>query len=151
MATPTFITILSEARKYRLNLTITNQYIHQIDPKIQNAIFGNVGTLASFRVGQLDAERLEKEFAPLVSQLDLMNLPNFNAYVTALINGESTKPFSMRTVLDHTPVDEGLALLIAERSRMAYGRPAKEVEREIQERWNRVSERMSPPKAPAEL
>ena len=140
MATDTFITILSEARKYRLNLIITNQYIHQTSPKIQDSIFGNVGTLVSFRVGQLDAERLAKEYAPLVYPLDLMNLPNFNAYVRTLIHGESTKPFSMRTLMDQTIMDEGLALLAMERSRKAYGRPAKQVDQEVRERWTRIDE-----------
>jgi len=140
LATDTFITILSEARKYRLNLIITNQYIHQTKDSIQNAIFGNVGTLVSFRVGQLDAERLAKEYAPLVYPLDLMSLPNFNTYVRTLIRGESTKPFSMKTLMDQTTVDESLALLVTERSRKAYGRPAKQVDQEIQERWARIDE-----------
>ncbi|MBW2135863.1 MAG: TraM recognition domain-containing protein, partial [Deltaproteobacteria bacterium] len=99
LATPTFISILSEARKYQLSLILTNQYIAQLKDYIINGIFGNIGTLISFRVGAGDAELLHKEFSLVISENDLVGLPNFHTYVKLLIDGNVSAPFNMRTLL----------------------------------------------------
>jgi hypothetical protein len=133
LATLNFGALLSEARKYRLNLILTNQYVSQVDPRITSAIAGNVGTLISFRVGSLDAEYLERDFAPVFNRYDLMSLPNFNTYVSTLVDGQVSKPFSMRTMLDESPVDEKVGFGVRELSRVRYGKHRREVEREIGE------------------
>ncbi|MDD5431019.1 MAG: type IV secretion system DNA-binding domain-containing protein [Candidatus Pacebacteria bacterium] len=91
--------ILSEARKYRLNLVIAHQFIAQLDDKIKDAVFGNVGSIIVFRIGTEDAEFLEKQFAPVFTKEDLMNIDNFNAFAKLLINGQSSKPFNIKTIL----------------------------------------------------
>ncbi len=93
-ATDTFIKILSEARKYGLNLVVTHQYIDQIAPEIQNAIFGNVGTLMNFVVGQQDANRLEKEYEPFIKSEDLVNLEKFRFVAKMTIDGAQSQPFT---------------------------------------------------------
>jgi len=98
-ATESFANILSEARKYRLNLIIAHQYIEQIDSeKVQGAIFGNVGTIVAFRVGAADAEFLEKEFFPVFTQEDLVNLSKFDTYIKLMIDGVTSGAFSARTL-----------------------------------------------------
>ena len=131
--TDSFISILSEARKYRLCLNVTNQYIAQLDEGIRNAVIGNAGTLISFRVGAHDAEFLVKEFEGL-SELDLMNLDNFNAYIKLLIDGVASKPFSLRTIKPAEAEDRQIGELARRLSRMKYGRDRSEVEKEIYER-----------------
>jgi hypothetical protein len=131
LATLNFGTLLSEARKYRLNLILTNQYVSQVDPRLTSAIAGNVGTLISFRVGSLDAEYLERDFAPVFNRFDLTSLPNFNTFVSTLIDGQVSKPFSMRTILDETPANEKTGSAVRELSRLKYGKVRSEVEREI--------------------
>lgn len=133
LATPNFGVLLSEARKYRLNLILTNQYVSQVDAKITSAIAGNVGTTISFRVGPVDAELLEREFLSSFNRYDLMNLPNFHTCVSTLIDGQVSKPFSMRTILDESPVDEKLGSAVRELSGLKYGKPRGEVETEIAE------------------
>lgn len=96
--TDSISSILSEARKYKLNLTIAHQFIKQLDEKITDAVFGNIGSVIAFRVGADDAEYLEKQFLPVFTKEDLMNIDNFNAYVKLLINGQTTKPFNIRLV-----------------------------------------------------
>jgi len=93
-ATPSFIEILSEARKYRLDLTLAHQYIEQLDDRVKDAVFGNVGTLISFRIGARDAEELEKEFSPEFSQDDFVRLPPHVFYVRICIDGATSRPFS---------------------------------------------------------
>jgi len=93
-ATSSFIDILSEARKYRLNLIIANQYLHQVDEKIMRAILGNVGTMISFRVGTEDAKILSQEFYPKFRQCDLVNLPCYGIYLKLMIDGKTSQPFS---------------------------------------------------------
>lgn len=96
-ATESFANILSEARKYRLSLTVAHQYIEQItDEKVRGAIFGNVGTMVIFRIGAADADFLEKEFAPRLTPEDLVNLPKFHFYVKLMIDGIVSDPFSAR-------------------------------------------------------
>jgi hypothetical protein len=102
-ATSSFVDILSEARKYRLNLVLSNQYLGQIDEKIRMAILGNVGTLVSFRVGAEDAKYLSQEFYPVFSQDNLVNLPSYNIYLKLMIDGQISQPFSAETL---PPVDE---------------------------------------------
>jgi len=96
--TDSIATILSEARKYRLNLIIGHQFISQIQEKIRDAVFGNVGSIIAFRVGPTDAEFLEKQFAPVFTKNDLMNIDNYNAYAKILIDGQTSKPFNIRII-----------------------------------------------------
>ena len=99
VATENFATLLSEGRKFGLGITLANQFLSQIENrKIMNSIFGNVGTLVFFRVGDSDAERLEKEVAPTLSRSDLLDLPNWHAYVSTLINNQAVRPFEMCTI-----------------------------------------------------
>lgn len=101
-ATDSFVNILSEARKYRLNLIVAHQYIGQLITEtttaVRDAVFGNVGTIVSFRVGAIDAEFLEQEFSPEFEQEDLIHLPNYNIYIKLMINGITSRPFSAKTI-----------------------------------------------------
>jgi CxxC-x17-CxxC domain-containing protein len=139
-ATESFANILSEARKYRLNLTIAHQYTAQlregVSTVVRDAVFGNVGTMIVFRVGGDDAEFLEKEFEPEFTALDLVNLPNFHIYVKLMIDGVTSRPFSA-TTLPPIKVDlsKGVKDKIIESSRKLYTRPRKEVEDEIS-KWS---------------
>lgn len=133
LATENFSTILAEARKYKLNLALTNQFVSQLDNKIREAIMGNVGTTIAFRVGSTDAELLEQDLKPTFSRNDLMNLPNFNAYVSTLSKHEVCAPFSMKTAYDQTFPDTEFGEELRETSRAIYGRRKEEVEREIEE------------------
>ena len=129
--------ILSEARKYRLNLIIAHQYIGQLvknqDTSIRDAVFGNVGTLISFKIGSEDAEFLVKEYQPVFNQYDLINISRFNAYIKLLVDNSPIRPFSMQTF----PLNSG-NLKIAERikglSKLKYGRDRNIVEAEIMRR-----------------
>ncbi|MBI4032368.1 type IV secretory system conjugative DNA transfer family protein [Candidatus Berkelbacteria bacterium] len=132
--TDTFKTILSEARKYRLSLLITNQYIAQLPEEIRDAVIGNAGTLVSFRIGAADAEFIAKEF-PNVTEHDLVNLPFANTYTKLLIGGTPTKPFSMQTIKTATPPHKELAEAIRELSRLKYGRDKAYVEQEMANRY----------------
>ena len=133
-ATDSFAKILSEARKYRLNLVMTNQYIDQLPLTVQQAIFGNVGTLGSFVVSQADANILEKEFAPTVSSDDLVSLDVYSMYVKLCVDGMTTVPFSAKSL---PPRYErfGLKSEIVVASREKYGTPREEIEEKIQ-RWS---------------
>ena len=95
-ATDSISTILSEARKYRLDLTVAHQFIAQLTEKIRDSVFGNVGSVLSFRVGVQDAEFLEKQFEPTFNRNDLINIDNLNAYARLLIGGQTSKPFNMK-------------------------------------------------------
>jgi CxxC-x17-CxxC domain-containing protein len=97
-ATESFATILSEARKYRLSLTVAHQYIEQLDETVAAAIFGNVGTLITFRVGSPDAIKLVQEFTPRFTEEDLVNLKKFEIYLKLMIDGASSEPFSANTL-----------------------------------------------------
>lgn len=133
-ATPSIGTILSEARKYKLSLNIAHQFIAQLDEKIRDAVIGNVGTKASFRVGTTDAEFLEKQFAPVFNAPDLENLPNYNAVMALLVNGAPARPFTIETMQppprDYSQIDK-----MKELSYQRYGRAREEVEEEIRERY----------------
>ncbi|EKE19778.1 MAG: hypothetical protein ACD_8C00107G0005 [uncultured bacterium] len=134
-ATESFANILSEARKYRLNLILANQYITQIDEKVRDAIFGNAGTIISFRVGAMDAEFLEKEFAPVFVQNDIVNLPKYNIYLKLMIDGIAGDAFSAKVLppvyIEDTSENE--EKIIAE-SRQRYASSKEEVEEKIS-RW----------------
>ena len=139
-ATDSFSDILSEARKYRLNLTIAHQYIGQLmtdtSTKVRDAVYGNVGTIVCFRVGAQDAEFLEPEFTPQFIQQDLVNLPKWNVYLKLMINGVSSDPFSAGTL---PPIDvlyerTGNAEKVLRSSRERYARPRQEIEDKIM-RW----------------
>ncbi|MEO6077496.1 MAG: CxxC-x17-CxxC domain-containing protein, partial [Candidatus Andersenbacteria bacterium] len=133
-ATESFATILSEARKYRLNLIIAHQYITQMEEVVRDAVFGNVGTIISFRVGAFDAEYLEKEFMPYFTQTDLVNLDKYNAYIKLMIQGATSAPFSMETI---APVAEtyGSKEKVLRVSRERYGSPRADIEDKIA-RWS---------------
>ncbi|MCK9344752.1 MAG: type IV secretion system DNA-binding domain-containing protein [Candidatus Pacebacteria bacterium] len=134
VTTPSIATILSEARKYRLSLNVAHQYISQLSEEIKNAVFGNVGSMAVFRVGPEDAEFLEKKFAPTFSASDITRLDNYNAYVNMLVGGQPTKPFNLVTL----PPEQGnpaLAEELKQRSYEKYGKPREEVEAEIMGRY----------------
>ncbi|MBI4034143.1 MAG: type IV secretion system DNA-binding domain-containing protein [Candidatus Brennerbacteria bacterium] len=128
--TDSIAVILSEARKYRLNLVIAHQFIAQLAEKIRDAVFGNVGSMISFRVGAQDAEFLVKQFEPVFGEPDLLNIDNFNAYVKLLINGETSKSFNIKTVPAEAG-DASRAAEIKELGRVRYGKPREEIEAEI--------------------
>ncbi|MCD6422002.1 type IV secretory system conjugative DNA transfer family protein, partial [bacterium] len=128
--TDSFAQILSEARKYRLSLTIANQYVAQLDEQIRDAVFGNVGTLISFRIGAQEAEFIAKEFEPVFDEYDLINVAKFHAYVRMIIDNMPARPFSMRTIKEETPEDWEKAKRIKEWVAQTYGRPKEEVEKE---------------------
>jgi hypothetical protein len=134
-ATDSFATILSEARKYRLSLTIANQYIAQMEETVRDAVFGNVGTLVSFRVGATDASYLEKEFEPVFTQNDLINLDNRHIYLNMLINGVTSVPFSAMT-LDSPEVTEDYTPVVVAVSREKYGKRREVVEEEVRHWYN---------------
>jgi type IV secretory pathway TraG/TraD family ATPase VirD4 len=128
--TLSFADILSEARKYGLNLVLAHQYINQLHEKVSDAIFGNVGTIISFRIGSDDAEFLAKEFKPTFSERDLVNLPNYNIYLKLMVNGITSLPFSATTL--PFPVDQiSNPEEITENSRIRYCGKRNVVEREI--------------------
>jgi len=132
--TDVFSTILSESRKYKLGLYITNQYIEQLDEKIRAAVVGNAGTLAAFRIGAADAEFFAKEFEPLKPD-DLTSIDKYNFYMKMLIDGAPTRPFNAQSIWPSDPVgNPELGKAIKELSRLKYGRPKELVEAEILER-----------------
>ncbi len=138
-ATDDFATILSEARKYKLNLIVAHQFVSQLDEKIKNAVFGNVGTMAIFRIGPDDAPMLEKQFEPTFTQSDLTNLPIGNFYTRLLVKGHPTVPFSMRVDWESVNIANAKksperAQAIRDMSRKRYGTPAQEVESFIAKR-----------------
>ncbi len=137
-ATPDFAQILSEARKYKLNLIVANQFIGQMDEEIKNAIFGNVGTIVSFRVGVTDANYLQHEFTPTFTEADLINIDRFNAYIRTGVDGEPVPPFSLDLTKDTSQEDKmknaRVAELVKELSRLKFGRDVKIVESEISQR-----------------
>lgn len=130
-STDSFATIMSEARKYHLNLVVANQFTTQLSDEIRDAVFGNMGTIVSFRVGQNDVEMLAKYFQPLFEGEDLLRVPNFNTIVRTLINGVPTQSFSMNTMPALGKPNDELALALKQLSAAKYGHPRAEVEEEI--------------------
>lgn len=137
-ATESFANILSEARKYRLDIIIAHQYIEQLDEEVRAAAFGNVGTIMCFRVGAADAEFLAKEFFPVFAEEDLLNLTKFDVYMKLMIDGVASEPFSATTL----PPLEGRTMnkeKIIKVSRERWGKPKELVEEKIL-RWSGVAE-----------
>jgi len=131
--TDSIATILSEARKYKLNLIMAHQYMPQLKQEIRDAVLGNVGTLASMRIGAEDAENLEKQFEPGFSRFDLVNLDNQNVIIKMMINNKISTPFKMQTM----PVQNGkpeIVQAIKKISKLKYSRPKAVVEEEISQR-----------------
>ncbi len=138
-ATDSFANILSEARKYRLCLILAHQYIRQLvhdtNTKVRDAIFGNVGTLVSFRVGAEDAEFLEKEFQPDFMANDFVGLPKYNFYIKLMIDGISSRPFSASNIPPHEPPAQNFKDIIIENSRKEFSTPRELVEQKIASEW----------------
>ena len=134
-ATPDFAQILSEARKYRLNLIVANQFIGQMEEDVKNAIFGNVGSIISFRVGVTDANYLQHEYQPVFTEADLINVERFNTYVKTIVRGEPVTPFSMDLTRDISEekklANPRVSELIRELSRLKFGKDMAVVEAEI--------------------
>ncbi len=131
--TDSIVTILSEARKYKLNLTIAHQYIPQLTDQIKNAVLGNVGSIGAFRIGAEDAEYLEKQFEPGFSRFDLVNLDNFNLVIKMMLNNKTSTPFKMAIY----PPQEGrpdIVEAIKKISKLKYGKPKAIVEEDITKR-----------------
>lgn len=139
-ATEDFAVILSEARKYRLNLTVANQYISQIDEEVKNAVFGNVGTMISFRIGVTDANFLQHEFVPTFNESDLTNIEKYHVYIKTIVNNEPVSPFSMSLMKDmdaqEARKNPKLAEMIKQLSRLKYGVEKEQLEAEIKVRAN---------------
>lgn len=129
-ATDSFATILSEARKYGLNLTVANQYISQMSETVRDAVFGNVGTMITFRVSADDAPILSKQFEPNFEALDLLQMHNRNFVINMVINGEKTPAFSART-LNLPPAQTDNTTLIIQHTRELYSRSREAIEAEI--------------------
>lgn len=136
VTTDSITSILSEARKYRLSLNIAHQYISQLEENIRNAVFGNVGSMAVFRVSSEDAQFLEKRFQPIFKATDIMKLDNFNAYMSMLVEGQPTKPFNLRTLAPEKGNPE-LVENLKQLSYMKYGRDHEEIESEIMAKYER--------------
>ncbi len=134
VTTDSIASILSEARKYRLSLNIAHQYITQLEENIKNAVFGNVGSMAIFRVGTEDATFLEPKFKPIFNAQDITKLDNYSAYISMLVNGQPTKPFNIKT-LPPEEGNKGIVDNLKQLSYMKYGRDRKEVEAEIMARY----------------
>lgn len=142
-STDSFATILSEARKYHLNLIVANQFTTQLTEEIRDAVFGNTGTIVAFRVGQdEDAEALAKRLRPAFDPTDLLRMPNYNAGVRMLIHGVPTQPFSMATLPPLGTPNPKLAGALKQLSAAKYGRPKAQVEKEI---FERLSTKEVPP------
>lgn len=152
--TDAFSTILSEARKYKLNLIIAHQFLGQLQQdagahgaasqSLRDAVFGNAGSMLSFRIGVEDAEVMAKEFAPTFNEFDLLNVDRYNAFVKLMVHGTASKPFNMATypLPKATAEQRQTAEAIKQLSRLKYGRPQNEVEMEILQA-SQIAEMMS--------
>jgi hypothetical protein len=142
--TDSFATILSEARKYRLNLIMAHQFISQLsiekegtsahDSRMRDAVFGNTGTMISFRIGVEDAPVLAKEFAPVFNEFDVINIDRFNAYLKLMIDGSVSRPFNMQTFPKPSGASPEMAQIVRDLSNLKHGKPRTEIEHEILER-----------------
>lgn len=139
-ATRSFGEILSEARKYRLNLTLAHQYLGQLDKSLKEAILGNVGTLIAFRVGAVDAEELEKEFLPELSKSDFVRIPPHSVYLRLAIDALTSRPFSADVLPPREVPQRHHRETLVRLSRERYATPRAEVERKI-DRWFATIER----------
>jgi len=134
VTTNSIATILSEARKYKLSLTVAHQFIAQLNEQIRDAVFGNVGSMAVFRVGAEDAKFLESQFTPVFKAQDLMNIDNYNCYLKLLANGRPTKPFNI-AISPPPSFDLAKVEILKQRSYETYGTPREEVEARIRSRY----------------
>lgn len=142
-ATESFANILSEARKYRLCLVLGHQYISQMDETVRDAVFGNVGTLVTFRVGAEDAEFLEREFSPEFTAEDLVNLPKYNIYLKLMIDGIASHPFSSKTLAPPDPLEKSNRDKIIEASRERYSVKREIIEEKIS-KWTDLEGKANP-------
>jgi len=142
-ANKSFADILSEARKYKLSLNITHQYIEQMAEEVRAAVFGNVGTLIAFRVGSYDAEILEKEFAPVFTMEDVVNLGRFQVYLKLMIDNIASQPFSATTLPAIERPEQNFKQKVVESSRSVYTHPKAEVEKLIKD-WHGDGEQVNP-------
>lgn len=142
-STESFESILSEARKFRLNLIVANQFMTQLTDKIREGVLGNVGTIVAGRVGVTDAEMLEKVFTPVFKAEDLHKQPNHHAITTVLMNGMPSSPFTMNLPAPMGKEDRKVFESLREYSAKKYGRPGAEVDKEIDERLNISEEKNS--------
>lgn len=141
-ATDSFCSILSEARKYHLALVMAHQYISQLvtskfgtsSTQIRDAVFGNVGTMMSFKIGAEDGEYMAKEYAPLLSEQDIIGIANYKAYIKLNINNTTSRPFSLETIYDTSNSNPKIAEIVKQYSRMKYGRKREFVDQEIEAR-----------------
>jgi hypothetical protein len=130
-STDSFATIMSEARKYHLNLIVANQFTTQLTEEIRDAVFGNMGSIVAFRVGQNDVDSLARYFQPTFDADDLLRVPNFNTITRTLIGGVPTQPFSMSTLPPLGTPNVKLATALKQLSSAKYGHPKAEVEKDI--------------------
>lgn len=145
-STDSFATIMSEARKYRLNLIVANQFTTQLTEEIRDAVFGNMGTIVSYRIGQNDVDAMSRYFQPLFDGDDLLRVPNYNAVVRTLISGVPTQPFSMAGLPPLGTPNANLGAALRQLSSAKYGRPKAQVDHEIS---TRLQTKTPPPKAGA--
>lgn len=143
-STDSFASIMSEARKYHLNLVVANQFTTQLTEEIRDAVFGNMGTIVSFRIGQNDLESMSRYFQPLFDGDDLLRVPNRNTIVRTLIGGVPTQPFSMATIAPLGTPNKELGDALKQLSAAKHGRPRQVVEKEIFERM-KTNEPPAPP------
>lgn len=134
--TDSIVTVLSEARKYKLNLNLTHQFIRQLEDKIREAVFGNVGTMVAYRVGPEDTEILAKQFEPVFGEYDLLNLERFVAIMRLLVAGTPQRPFSLMAAPPPSGGDARIRDKVQQFSSEKYGRPVEQVEEQILERFN---------------
>jgi hypothetical protein len=134
-ATDSFCSILSEARKYHLALIMAHQYIKQLEKKqdtsIRDAVFGNVGTMMSFKVGAEDAEYMAKEYSPVLTEQDVLGIANYKAYIKLSVQNTTSRPFSLETIYDMSKANKKIGDIVAQYSRMKYGRKKEFVDQEI--------------------
>ncbi len=135
VTTKSIAVILAEARKFRLDLIIAHQYIGQLEEEIKKAVFGNVGGIASFRIGSDDGEFMEKQFSPVFKAHDLLNIDNLNAYVKILVQGQVQRPFNIKVSWSEPGSAETRRAAI-DLSRLKYGRPREDVEAEIKNKYH---------------
>lgn len=141
-ATDSFCSILSEARKYHLALIMAHQYINQLvtskfgvtSTQIRDAVFGNVGTMMSFKIGAEDAEYMAKEYAPLLTEQDIIGISNYKAYIKLNIHNSITRPFSLETIWDPSAKNQKISEILKQYARMKYGRKREFVDQEIEAR-----------------
>jgi hypothetical protein len=145
ITTPSISTILSEARKYKLSLTVAHQFINQLDEKIKASVFGNVGNMVVYRTGAEDAEVLQKQFEPVFKASDIMNIDNLNAYIKMLSHGKPTKPFNIR--VDHMPRGNmDIVESLKELSYLKYGKDKNVIRDEVDAKF--ASDKPKPKPAP---